>query len=365
MSPPTERTAPRRVLIVKPSALGDVVTALPVLHGLRRTFPEVEIDWIVRDMYAPLLADQPGLRRVVTYDRKLLGSFWRPGAGSEHLRDLKRTLREAEYDWAIDLQGLFRSAMFVRWTRADLRAGFRDARELAPLFYTHRIEAPVGQHTVDRNLQLARALGVDARPGDLTLSVSQEARTRAHRLLDGAGLPRDGFLAIVPPTRWETKKYPVRRWREMLSELPGDLPVAVLGNKGREQELCSRVAEGMDSAVSLAGQTDLPSLAAMLASAGAVVCCDSAAKFIAQAVGTPVVVLIGPTISERTGHYPKSPVGGVSISADLPCRHCLKKVCLHGTCMDLIPPGQVASEAIKALESTAATPAESPFQPGS
>ncbi|MFP4141242.1 MAG: glycosyltransferase family 9 protein [Phycisphaerae bacterium] len=365
MSPPTERTAPRRVLIVKPSALGDVVTALPVLHGLRRTFPEVEIDWIVRDMYAPLLADQPGLRRVVTYDRKLLGSFWRPGAGSEHLRDLKRTLREAEYDWAIDLQGLFRSAMFVRWTRADLRAGFRDARELAPLFYTHRIEAPVGQHTVDRNLQLARALGVDARPGDLTLSVSQEARTRAHRLLDGAGLPRDGFLAIVPPTRWETKKYPVRRWREMLSELPGDLSVAVLGNKGREQELCSRVAEGMDSAVSLAGQTDLPSLAAMLASAGAVVCCDSAAKFIAQAVGTPVVVLIGPTISERTGHYPKSPAGGVSISADLPCRHCLKKVCLHGTCMDLIPPGQVASEAIKALESTAATPAESPFQPGS
>ncbi len=365
MSTPPEPTTPRRVLIVKPSALGDIVTALPVLHGLRRTFPDVEIDWIARDIYAPLLADQPGLRRVVTYDRKLLGSFWKPGAGRAHLRELKGTLREAEYDWAIDLQGLFRSAMFVRWTRATVRAGFRDARELAPLFYTHRIEAPVDQHTVDRNIQVARALGVDAQPTDLKLIVSEEARARADRLLDENALPREGFLAIVPPTRWETKKYPVRRWRAMLSELPGDLPVAVLGHTGSEQELCSRVAEGFPSAVNLAGQTDLPSLAAVLASADAVVCCDSAAKFIAQAVGTPPVVLIGPTIAGRTGHYPKSPAGGVSMSADLPCRHCLKKHCSHGTCMDLILPGQVASEALKAMNSTVATSADSPLQPGS
>jgi lipopolysaccharide heptosyltransferase I len=364
MAKRTELDPPRRVLLIKPSALGDVVTALPVLHGLRRSFPDAEIDWIVRDIYAPLIADQPGLRQVVTYDRGLLGRFWRPGAGMGHVRQLKRTLRGADYDWAIDLQGLLRSSAMAKWSRAAVRAGFADAREGAPLLYTHRFHLPVDEyHTVARNIALARELGVDARPEDLQLTVSDDARARARALLREVGLPPEEFLAIVPPTRWETKLYPVRRWRQVLSELPGELRVAVLGGRG-DSELCRRIAEGFAAAVDLAGRTDLPALAAVLQAAGAVVCCDSASKFIAQAVGTQPVVLVGPTLAERTGHYPDAPCGGVSIVADVPCQGCLKKRCSHGTCMDLIPPGRVAAEAMNALELSPPRPSVLPDHPG-
>jgi lipopolysaccharide heptosyltransferase I len=346
---------PGRLLIVKPSALGDVITALPVVHGLRRSFPEAEIDWIVRDIYAPLIADQPGLRRVITYDRALLGRFWRPGAGMRHMRELKRTLRQGGYDWAIDLQGLLRSGAFAKWSRATVRAGFADAREGASLLYTHRFDLPVGEyHTVERNIALAERLGVDARPGDLRLTVSDETRARVAELLAANALAERRFLAVAPPTRWQTKTYPVRRWRQMLSELPADLPIAILGSQG-DREQCGSIADAVDSAVSLAGQTDLPVLAGVLEAAGAVVCCDSASKFIAQAVGTPPVVLIGPTLAERTGPYPEASAGGVSIVADVPCQGCLKRRCPHGTCMDLIPPGRVAAEAMRLLETAAAT----------
>lgn len=343
---------PDRVLIVKPSALGDVVTALPVLRGLRRTFPDARIDWLVRDIYAPLIARDPQLDGVVTYDRRLLGRFWRPGEGMRHARRLKRTLREARYDWAIDLQGLLRSALFCRATRASVRAGFADAREGAPLLYTHRFDLLVEQyHTVDRNIELARRLGVDARSEDFTLHVSDAARDEAHRLLSEMELDRDRFLACVPPTRWTTKNYPVRHWRSVLASLADDIPVVVLGGPG-DRQLCEDITRGIGGAGNLAGRTDLPAMVGILSAARAVICCDSAAKFIAQATGVPPVVLVGPTRVHRTGPYPSSSVPGREIVADVPCQGCLKKQCSHGTCMQLVRPDRVVEQARELLEET-------------
>ncbi len=329
------------MLVIKPSALGDVVTALPVLRGLRRTFPDAQVDWIVRDIYAPLLQQDPDIGTLLTYDRDLLGRFWRPGEGMRHVGTLKKQLQAGGYDWAIDLQGLLRSGMFARWTKAPVRAGFADAREGASLLYTHRFDIPVDEHhTVERNILLAGQLGVDARPEDLRLHVPSAARLSVSQLLAENNLPSRGFVALVPPTTWPTKLYPVRHWRTVAEQLSQDRPTVVLGGPN-DAALCDAVAKELPGVVDLSGRTDLPRLMAVLEAADAVVCCDSASKFIAQAVGTPPVVLIGPTISRRTGPYPDAETAGEAIIADVPCQGCLKKRCSHVTCMDLIPPGRV------------------------
>ena len=322
------------------------MTALPVLRGLRRSFPGAEIHWLVSTVCQGLIAGDPDLTETIPFARKQLGAWWRsPSAGGALLR-FRRSLRGPAFDWAIDLQGLLRSAIFTRWTKAPLRAGFADAREGATLFYTRKVPV-AAEHTVDRNIELARALGIDARPSDMTLSVDAAARQRTAETLAARGVTGP-FVLCVPPTRWVTKQYPVRHWRRVVERLAKTLPVVLSGSpSASERAMCAAVADGLGpGVVDLAGQTDLPELVALVAAAQAVVCCDSAAKFIAPAVGRPCLCLLGPTRVERTGPYG----GGRAIVADVPCQGCLKKRCPHVTCMQSIAPDTVLAAARDLLE---------------
>lgn len=339
---------PRRVLLVKPSSLGDVVTAMPVLRALRRTHPDAHLAWLLSTACGDLLDDEPDLDDIVPFDRKRLGKAgWYLPATAELLR-FRRRLRRGSYDWTLDLQGLFRSGVFTAWTHANVRAGFADAREGATRFYNRRL-APLAEHTVDRNLELARSLGLDARPEDMTLHVGDDPRAAVERLLGGRGLAGGGFLLAAPPTRWETKRYPVRHWRRLVADLAADLPVVLAGSpSGGERALCAAVAENQPvGVVDLAGQTSIAEFVALVAASAGVVCSDSAAKFIAPAVGTDCVVLLGPTRPERTGPY----LRGRALLADVPCGGCLKKRCPHVTCMQSIAPADVAQAARNMLSS--------------
>jgi lipopolysaccharide heptosyltransferase I len=337
--------APRRVLIIKPSALGDVVTALPVLRGLRRSFPQAHLAWLVQAPYAPLIDRDADLDEAVLFERRRLGRAWRSPSAAAALGGMLRRLRRARYDWAIDLQGLLRSGLFAAATAAPVRAGFADAREGAAAAYTHRLR-PRAAHTVDRNIELARALGVDARPEDLDLAVPPAGRRAAAALLAEANLPRGRFVACVPPTRWATKRYPPRQWRRVVDGLSRLAPVALLGTAA-DRALCAHVAAGGDDRVAnLAGRTPVAALAGVIEAAGAVVCCDSAASFIAAAVGTPAAVLIGPTRPQRTGPYGGR---GEALVADVPCQGCLKRRCRHVTCMASIDPSAVVAAAERML----------------
>ena len=333
-------TPPARVLLVKPSALGDVVTAVPVLRGLRRTFPDAHIAWLLAKPYAPLMRHDTDLDEVIVFDRHRLGKAWRSaGAGRDLLRFL-RALWKGRYDWAIDLQGLLRSGLFCRATRAAVRAGFADAREGAAMFYTLRA-ADLPPHTVDRNIALARRLGVDARGEDMTLQVPPDGRAFAESVLGRRGLTDRAFLVCVPPTRWPTKRYPVRHWRRVVAALRRDVPVVLLGTAA-DRGLGAAVADGLgEGVIDLTGQTNVAEMVGVIAASAGCVCCDSAAKFIAPAVGTPVVTLIGPTRVDRTGPYRD----GQAVLSPVPCRGCLKRRCRHGTCMELIPPAEVVSAA--------------------
>ena len=244
----TQADRPRRVLIIKPSALGDVVTALPVLRGLRRSFPNCHISWLLRDTCAPLVAHDSQLDEVVLFERSRLGRAWRSISAGRALIRLLGALRRGRYDWVIDLQGLLRSGLLSMATRAPVRAGPADASEAGWLFYNQRIEL-TAEHTVDRNIALARRLGIDARPDDMTLEISPAGEQFVRRV----DLP-ERFLVCVPPTTWPTKLYPVARWREVVAELARRVPVVLAGAPG-DVEICRQVADGIDGAMNLAGQT--------------------------------------------------------------------------------------------------------------
>jgi len=331
---------PRRVLIIKPSALGDVVTALPVLRGLKRTFPDCKVSWLINDNCADMIEHDGQLDEIVLFRRKAMGKAWRSIRAIGLTISFLWRLRKARYDWVIDLQGLLRSGIFARATGAKVRAGFASAREGAAWFYNHRV-APESQHTVDRNIELARSLGLDARSEDMNLEVAPEGKQFADQFLADNGLGAGEFLVCVPPTRWETKLYPSRYWRRVISALVEKTTVVLLGGPG-DAELCREaIGDAGDRAINLAGQTDIRQFVAVTASCGGVVCCDSAAALIAPAVGLRSVVMIGPTRPERTGPYRD----GTAIIADVACRGCLKKHCRHISCMQLISPDDVIDAA--------------------
>jgi ADP-heptose:LPS heptosyltransferase len=180
----------------------------------------------------------------------------------------------------------------------------------------------------------------------MTLQVSPEGEAFGREVLARFGLGRKRFLVCVPPTRWASKNYPVRHWRTVIAELLTHSPVIVLGGGGRERELCQTIAEGFGPGlVNLAGQTDIPQMVAVIAAAAGVVCCDSAAAFIAPAVGTHVLTLLGPTRRDRTGPY----LRGKALVADVPCQGCLRHHCPHVICMQTIAPADVAAGALEML----------------
>ncbi|MDY6913501.1 MAG: glycosyltransferase family 9 protein [Planctomycetota bacterium] len=338
---------PQHVLIIKPSALGDVVTAMPVLRGLRRTFGrEVRIAWLIDEAYRLLIEQDGDLDEAIIFDRRHLARAWRSPAAAGAVLRLRKTLRNGGFDWVIDLQGLLRSGLLTAATKAPLRVGFADAREGASVFYTHRVEAH-SRHTVDRNIELARSLGIDAGEQDMTLQVTDAGRRFAEQLTRQHGLRSGDFIVCSVPTRWATKQYPVRHWRAVAAELAKEVPVVLSGSPAQaERLLCDAVAEGLGSGViNLGGRTDIQQMVGLIAASAGVICCDSAAKFIAPAVGVDSITLIGPTRPEHTGPY----LLGRAIIADVPCRGCLKRRCRHITCMQLIKPADVIAAAKESL----------------
>ena len=302
-----------RILIVKPSSLGDVVHALPVLHGLRVRYPQARIDWLLAAPFVPLLEGHPELNEVIVFDRGRFGRVGRsPRVALEFVRFL-RELRRRRYDLVIDLQGLFRSGLIARAAGALVRLGFRAARELGWLGYTDYLPAgDPDMHAVDRNYQVARLLGFAQEPVRFTLPVPEGMQLEAARLLNSAGVrAEDRVVLVAPGARWETKRWPVEHFGRTvcaLEQASGTRCVLVGGKD--EAELCGQVAraaggaEGVGGApVNLAGRTSLPQLVALIARADVVLCHDSAAAHLAAALERPLVCLTGPTNPRRTGPY--------------------------------------------------------------
>ena len=297
-----------RILIIRPSALGDVCRTVPVLASLRAAYPAATIDWLVQDSFAPAIASHTALTGVVAFPRGKLREWYRPSVAPELKRFLDE-LGERKYDLALDCQGLFRSGLFAIATKAPRRIGFDNAAELGWLGLTERVHAPRSMHAVDRMLMLAEHAG--ARPVyDMRLYSAPEDRAWV-AVQDGLG--EGGFAVIAPMTRWPGKQWPPERFAELARRLVGGAVhgvrrVALVGSPSEREQAGTLIdsLRGEHGVVDLIGQTTVGQLMALVEMGGLLVGCDSAAVHMAVGFRRPLVALYGPTRVERVGPYGRS-----------------------------------------------------------
>jgi lipopolysaccharide heptosyltransferase I len=313
----------QRILIIKPSSPGDIIHALPVLHGLRRRHPQAHLAWLVATSFVDLIAADPALDEVVPFDRKRFGRLGRSMRVSGEFASFVRGLRARKYDLVVDLQGLFRSGFLALASGAAVRVGFAAARELAWMFYTHKVPgAENDEHAADRNYRVGRLLDFADLPMDFTIAITDGDRRQAAGALAEAGLPPEGAYAVlVPVTRWETKCWPAERFgrlARMIKECHG-LGTALVGG-GADVAVGDAVAAAAGGAArNLCGRTTLRQLAALIDRASIVVTADSTPMHLAAALQRPLVALFGPTNPARTGPYGR---GQDVLQVDLDCAPC-------------------------------------------
>ena len=329
---------PRRILIIKPSSLGDIVHALPTFIALKTAYPSTRIDWLVKAQWAGLLERVEGI-----------GHLWRIQAGVSGWLSVIRPLRAAGYDLIVDLQGLFRSGMTAWLTGSPRRVGFTTAREGSSWFYTERVAVPSSEmHAVDRYLLVASAL--DATSVSTTeLTFGLRPSTDDHRiiaeLLGRYDLLQVGrWIALSPSARWPTKRWSLESFAKVadLIQADGLGPVGIIGGP-EDRPLARQILHLMRKpAADLTGSTPVGLLPALLQSAALLVSNDSGPMHVAAAVGTPVVALFGPTSATRTGPYGHR---HLVIHHKVPCSPCFSRRCfnrIERECLSSIDPEGVA-----------------------
>ena len=227
-----------RVLVVKPSSLGDILHIFPALEAIHRVCPAAKLDFLIAPAFAPLLRYSPWpVERTILFERRRLGALF--SCVPETLR-LIRNLRRERYDLVIDFQGLLRSAFFAAWARSPIHAGFAAPRERAAAwFYSRRIGVPAAaSHAVERALALARGLFPEAgeRIPEPELPVDPDG------LAEIAGLP-EPVIALLPGARWESKTFPASLFAAVAEAVQCGCPVisTVTGDVERQTENTPRI----------------------------------------------------------------------------------------------------------------------------
>ncbi|AQT68001.1 Lipopolysaccharide heptosyltransferase 1 [Anaerohalosphaera lusitana] len=295
----------KRILIMKPSALGDVATALPALQAVRKRWPDARISWLVRPEFAPLLECVPAVDEIILFDRKLLGKFYKKEARRE-LAGLIRKLRGAKFDLVLDFQGLLRTALLGWISGCRRRYGMKGAREFAWLFYNHHVERPKDSlHVTDYYLKMTDECGARTDKVDYGIQIPEEAVGSAGRLLSHYAIDYGRYVVFICQSAHQWKCWPREKFAELADLVHDELktPVVAVGTAG-EREYIDEIAGMTDSFfVNLAGKTNLPELLAVLGNAKAVVTNDTGPGQIASTFDVPLVMVCGPSNPSRIGPY--------------------------------------------------------------
>ncbi len=285
-----------RFLVVRLTALGDILHTVPAVAALRAAHPKAPIDWVVERKWAPVLEGSPALGEVIPFDRR---SLW--GAA-----ECIERLRENHYTCAIDFQGLYKSSLLAALSGAPRRIGFDRTwarEEGAAMFYTERV-VPAGRHVAELNYSLAEHAGAK-RPAtpEYPLRVPAGGAASARSRLHDLGITGE-YIVVGPGGSWRAKCWPAERYGEFCREFAGrnSARMVVIHGPG-EKPVAEEVARRATPASVAVISTTIEELMGLLAHARCVVAADSGPLHLAAALGTPVVGLYGPTDPARNGPY--------------------------------------------------------------
>jgi 3-deoxy-D-manno-octulosonic-acid transferase/heptosyltransferase-1 len=332
-----------KILLIKLSAVGDVVHTIPVLNRLRRRYPDARIDWLVTPPIAELLRHHPAITNVIEFAREEWSSPWRLTPFVNYAR-LAASLRATGYELVVDMHGQLRTALLAFATGAPVRVGFdrprpevwsasdrefpelarqhawQGAREGSWLAYTHHIKVlTLDLHAVDRYLNVGPILGLEDGAADFSFPIPSAASARIDQLLRGHAIADAQLLTLAPGTVWETKHWGSGKFAEVARHfMQKGFAVTLIGSR-RERAVCDEVARLAPGAVNFAGETSLSELAALIRRSTICVTNDSGPMHLAVALGRPVVSIFGPTDSIWIGPYRRK---NAVLQANLPCSPC-------------------------------------------
>ena len=291
-----------RILVIKPSSIGDVLHTFPSVALMRSALSSTEIDWVANETLSDVVSLCPGVNRIIPFPR---GRLCNP----KSVISFVKALRKGEYDVAIDYQGLLRSGIMTALCRAKSKVGFSHAREGAPVFYGKRCIIPdMHSHAVDKNIRLTRfALdipeSVPVPPPEISLT--QESIQKMDAI--APAMPDSPLLAVCFSSRWHSKNWSLDFIAKCIDEtarrLHG-LRVFLIGsdNDAADGDKLAALCKELKP-VNLAGRTSFQLLAALLSRASSILTVDSGPMHLAAAVGLPCVALFGATDDVLTGPY--------------------------------------------------------------
>lgn len=346
-----------RIVLVRLGALGDVVNTLPALTALRRALPQAYIAWAVESPFAPLLQGHPMLNRVIVVPRRARG-----GNPVRRLADVvralgiaRRELAEEHFDVAIDLHGNLRSGLATYLSRAPVRIGYArgQCREWNHLFTNWRVSV-AAVHRAERHLAVLRGAGVPVE--GMPPPVVPEEPAAANRIEGFLSAVRSGdspVIVVHPGTSQfgAYKQWPVERFATVVRNLCEQMRARVVVTWGPGERAMAEGAAGGVRGATVAPETSLEELAALVRRCDLFIGADSGPLHLASAVGTPVVALFGPKAPARYG-----PVFSPRRIVEVPleCRPCRKRRCADPRCMHMVLPQMVFDAASELLRETAA-----------
>ncbi|MGB0582580.1 MAG: glycosyltransferase family 9 protein, partial [Limisphaerales bacterium] len=234
-----------KILIIKPSSLGDVVQTLPVLRLLRRHWPDAQIAWCIAEGLIPLLEKDPDLNEIIPFQRK----GWNSLSGFGQWRRTILELRQRKFDLVIDLQSLLRSGLIAWLANGTTTAGLDLRREGASLFYDVAVPRPTDRpHAVDWYLAVLRELGVPTGDCPEVIPPRADIQKRLNRIRRGSDKP---LIALIPGARWDNKRWPAAHFATLAKELDPSgrrYDFAILGAR-EDRPLATQIMDRSDRPV--------------------------------------------------------------------------------------------------------------------
>ncbi len=311
------------ILIVKLSAIGDVIHALPVAGALKQHFPQARITWVVEKPAYDLLTNNPHIDEIIIFDKPRFKSL----AGLMRNAPLfVRELRSRQFDLALDLQGLFKSAAIAFLSGAPSRYVYCNAREYSHLLARKACGSHTNGHIVEQYLDVVRELGAHVTGAEWAIYPTEQEQQAAHNIASQAGLSfAKPYVVLAPGANWPNKRWPVNNFSRLADWLAGqNIQTVIIGGPG-DQELAEQIVTGAQSApISIVGKTSLKQLAHIISNAKALVGGDTGPMHLAAALKTPVVALMGPTDTRRNGPYSQSENALVT---SFECHGCWRRSC--------------------------------------
>lgn len=335
----------RNILIVKLSAIGDVLMATPVPRAIKEHLPESRITWLVEEKSREAVEGNPYVDEVLVFP---LRRWQQLASEGKHFRALREIwgfvagLRARRFDLAIDLQGLLRSGLAAWLSGAPYRLGRSTGREGNPLFLTHTVE-PTGDYfrSSEANMEVLSALGIPAYSYDLVLHVPAAAQEWAERFLAGEGLPQGaGIATLAPATTWPNKHWTEEGFAEVSDRLYEDFNLrSVLLGGPADAPMMERIASLCRHAPILAaGRATYKQSAALVRRSRILVSVDTGLLRVGLAAKTPTIALFGPTNPAALRQEERCTV----ITKPFSCQYCRRNpTCGDRDCMRAITPDDV------------------------